>query len=190
MSIMTVAEMTETLKSRLKENRFRHSLGVAETAAELAARFGVDENKAYLAGLLHDCARQYKNEDLPRGIPIGQVEETLPLLLHAYVGAKLVGEVYGVTDGDITQAIWRHTVGGENMTKLDKIIYFADMTEPNRDYPEAEELRQFAREKSLDEMMLKGLSESIKFVIEKNQPIHPMTVAARNEILANLRLKK
>ena len=186
--LMTVDEMKKTLRERLKPGRYRHSLGVADTAVFLAKRFRVDEEKAYIAGLLHDCAREFPNEALreeaaKRGIAIGKVEEAMPLLLHAYVGAVRVKECYGVEDSEIAQAIWRHTVGGPNMTALDKIIYYADMIEPNRNYPEVEELRQYARERSLDEMMLKGLSESIIFVAQKGSLIHPDTVQARNEIL-------
>lgn len=185
---MTTDEMKAILKSRLKPGRYRHSLGVADTAAFLARRFGADEEKAYIAGLLHDCAREYSNdamkeEAVRRNIPIGAVEDAMPLLLHAYIGACRIAECYGVEDEEIAQAVWRHTVGGAGMTDLDKIIYFADMIEPNRDYPEVEELRQFAREKSLDEMLLKGLSESIIFVIQKGSLVHHDTVRARNEIL-------
>ena len=185
---MTTDEMKAILKSRLKPGRYRHSLGVADTAAFLARRFGVNEEKAYIAGLLHDCAREYSNDSMKeeavrRNIPIGAVEEAMPLLLHAYIGAHRIAECYGVEDEEIAQAVWRHTVGGAGMTDLDKIIYFADMIEPNRDYPEVEELRQFAREKSLDEMLLKGLSESIIFVIQKGSLVHHDTVRARNEIL-------
>ena len=185
---MTMDEMKAILKSRLKPGRYRHSLGVADTAAFLARRFGVNEEKAYIAGLLHDCAREYSNDSMKeeavrRNIPIGAVEEAMPLLLHAYIGAHRIAECYGVEDEEIAQAVWRHTVGGAGMTDLDKIIYFADMIEPNRDYPEVEELRQFAREKSLDEMLLKGLSESIIFVIQKGSLVHHDTVRARNEIL-------
>ena len=185
---MTRDEMKAILKSRLKPGRYRHSLGVADTAAFLARRFGVNEEKAYIAGLLHDCAREYSNDAMKeeaarRNIPIGAVEEAMPLLLHAYIGARRIAECYGVEDEEIAQAVWRHTVGGAGMTDLDKIIYFADMSEPNRDYPEVEELRQFAREKSLDEMLLKGLSESIIFVIQKGSLVHHDTVRARNEIL-------
>ena len=175
---MTMDEMKAILKSRLKPGRYRHSLGVADTAAFLARRFGVNEEKAYIAGLLHDCAREYSNDAMKeeaarRNIPIGAVEEAMPLLLHAYIGAHRIAECYGVEDEEI----------GAGMTDLDKIIYFADMIEPNRDYPEVEELRQFAREKSLDEMLLKGLSESIIFVIQKGSLVHHDTVRARNEIL-------
>ena len=147
---MTIDEMRRTLQSRLKKSRFAHSIGVADTAVKLAKRFGVDEEKAYIAGLLHDCAREFENDELPaeaakRGIEIGEVEREMPLLLHSYIGAMMIKEIYGVDDPEISQAIWRHTVGGRNMTKLDKIIYFADMIEPNRDYPGVNELRQLAQ---------------------------------------------
>lgn len=185
---MTINEMKGRLKLRLKPGRYRHSLGVADTAKILARRFAVDEEKAYIAGLLHDCAREFPNsalreEAVKRNIPIGPVEESIPLLLHAYIGACRIAECYGVEDREIAQAIWRHTVGGSHMTDLDKIIYYADMIEPNRDYPEVEELRRLAEKKSLDEMLLEGLSESILFVVQNGSLIHPDTVEARNEIL-------
>lgn len=113
----------------------------------------------------------------------------MPLLLHAYIGARRVRECYGVESREIEQAIWRHTVGGEHMTCLDKIIYFADMIEPSRDYPGVDELRRLSREADLDEMVLAGLSQSIAFVLHRNHLIHPDTVLARNEILLRNSLK-
>ena len=180
--------MRRILQNRLKKSRFAHSIGVADTAVKLAKRFGVNENKAYIAGLLHDCAREFENDELEgeaikRGIKIGEVERTLPLLLHSYIGALMISEVYGVEDAEIKQAIWRHTVGAKNMTDLDKIIYFADMIEPHREYQGVEKLRHLAKTATLDEMTLTGLSESIKFIIYKNALIHPDTVAARNDLL-------
>ncbi len=185
---MKYEDMKKKLQSRLKPGRYEHSLGVADTAAFLAERFHVDVEKARTAGLLHDCARQYANEDMmaeaeKRGIVIGEVERAMPLLLHAYIGARLVAEEYGVEDTEISQAIWRHTVGGAQMTALDKIIYFADMIEPRRDYPQVEELRRLSREASLDEMVLAGMDQSISFVVAKGHLLHPDTIAARNGIL-------
>ena len=88
-----------------------------------------------------------------------------------------------IADDAISQAIYRHTVGGPQMTRLDKIIWYADMIEPSRDYPEVEMLRRLAREASLDEMLLAGLTESIKFVAAKGHLLHPRTIEARNELL-------
>ncbi|SDP36679.1 bis(5'-nucleosyl)-tetraphosphatase (symmetrical) YqeK [Selenomonas ruminantium] len=185
---MSYEEMQQLLQKSLKPGRYEHSLGVAETAVFLARRFGVDEQKARVAGLLHDCAREFRNEDLigeaeKRLIVVEPLERRMPLLLHAYVGSRLVAEKYGVNDNDIEQAIWRHTVGGPQMTDLDKIIWFADMIEPHRDYPEVEMLRGLARTAGLDEMLLVGLTESIAFVLRKGGLVHPATVNARNEIL-------
>ena len=189
---MTFAEMKEKLQSRLKPSRFQHSLGVSETAVTLAKRFGVDEEKARIAGLLHDCARQYPNDELIaeaaiRGIAIGDVERETPLLLHADIGARLVAEEYGVEDEKIQQAIARHTVGGSNMSDLDKIVYFADMIEPNRDYPDVHRLRQLAAEGTLDEMVLAGLSQSISFIVNQGKLLHLGTIIARNELVLKLK---
>ncbi|SHK75717.1 putative HD superfamily hydrolase of NAD metabolism [Selenomonas ruminantium] len=185
---MSYEEMQQLLQKSLKPSRYEHSLGVAETAVFLARRFGVDEQQAWVAGLLHDCAREFRNEDLvgeaeKRLIVVEPLERHMPLLLHAYVGSRLVAEKYGINDNAIEQAIWRHTVGGPQMTDLDKIIWFADMIEPHRDYPEVEMLRELAKTASLDEMLLKGLTESIAFVLRKGGLVHPATVIARNEIL-------
>ena len=185
---MSYEECKAELKKRLKPSRYKHSLGVAETAAELARRFGYDQEQARLAGLLHDCAREFPNDGLideaiRRRLPIGTVEQSMPLLLHAPIGAVRVQEIYGVDDPAICQAIARHTVGAAGMTPLDKIIWYADMIEPGRDYPQVERLRKLAREAALDEMMLAGLSESIIFVVQKQHLVHPDTVTARNELL-------
>ena len=185
---MDYEAMKRELASRLKRSRYEHSLGVADTAAFLARRFGEDEARARLAGLLHDCAREFPNEAMraeadARGIEYGEVERAMPLLLHAPLGASVAREKYGVEDEDVLRAIARHTVGGASMTALDKIIYFADMIEPTRDYPDVGELRRLAREASLNEMTLAGLTRSVAFVLEKGHLIHPDTVFARNELL-------
>ena len=180
--------MRRELMSRLKKSRFAHSIGVADTAVRIADRFGVDREKTYVAGLLHDCAREFENEQLPleaikRRIPINEVELATPLLLHAPIGARMVTEIYGVDDPEIIQAIERHTVAARNMSPLDKIIYFADMIEPHREYPGVEELRRLSREASLDEMFFTGLEQTILFIVSKNAPLHPQTVDARNFLL-------
>ena len=185
---MDYEEMKDALSRRLKRSRYEHSLGVADTAAFLARRFGEDEARARTAGLLHDCAREFPNEAMraeadARGVSYGAVEASMPLLLHAPLGALLARETSGAEDEAVLRAIARHTVGGASMTALDKIVYFADMVEPTRAYPGVEELRRLMREADLDEMTLAGLTRSIAFVLEKGHLIHPDTVLARNELL-------
>ncbi|MBQ9365191.1 MAG: bis(5'-nucleosyl)-tetraphosphatase (symmetrical) YqeK [Schwartzia sp.] len=183
-------ECKNILKGRLNAHRYEHSLGVVESALMLAKRFGVDEEKTRYAALLHDCAREYPTDEMineahRRGIRIDRVEESMPLLLHAPLGAARAAEVYEVRDIAIEQAISSHTVGRPLMSPLEKIIYFADMIEPGRDYDGVEELRELSRTATLDEMMLAGLSQSIMFVLSKGGLIHPSTVEARNRILSD-----
>lgn len=187
---MTVDQMRKLLMSRLKKNRFAHSIGVANTAVDLAKRFNVDADKAYIAGLLHDCARQFENEQLPveaakRKVPIIDIEYVVPLLLHAPIGAVMVKTDYGVDDPEIIRAIARHTVADADMSPLDMIIYFADMIEPHRDYPGVKNLRQMAKTATLEQMFLEGLNQTVAYVVQKGSLMHPKTVAARNFMLLN-----
>ena len=62
--MMDYEAMKNLLAARLKPSRYQHSLGVADTAVFLAGRFGVDIEKARVAGLLHDCAREFPNETM------------------------------------------------------------------------------------------------------------------------------
>ena len=176
--------------SRLNKNRFAHSIGVANTAVDLAKRFNVDIDKAYVAGLLHDCARQFENDQLPveaakRNVPIIDIEYAVPILLHAPIGAVMVKTDYGIDDPEIIQAIARHTVADKNMSPLDMIIWFADMIEPHRNYPGVDELRRLSKEASLEQMFLEGLNQSITFVVSKGSLVHPKTIDARNFVLLN-----
>ncbi|MBQ2086692.1 MAG: HD domain-containing protein, partial [Selenomonas sp.] len=80
---MDYESMRSLLQKSLKPSRYEHSLGVAETAAALARRFGVAEEQARVAGLLHDCAREFPNENLiaeaeARQIVVEPVERQMP----------------------------------------------------------------------------------------------------------------
>lgn len=187
---MNFIDMRETLRTSLAhEHRYIHSLGVCGTAVNLAKRFGASTYKAKIAGLLHDCARQFSIPELTaeakkRGLKIAFVEKYQPILLHAYLGAALAKEKYGVTDPEILDAIKWHTVGTENMTLLAKIIYLADMIEPHREYKGIEEFRQFVKITELDDIMTVAFDRSISFVMQKGLMIHPQTILARNYLLA------
>ena len=50
-------EFINIIRRRLSEARFVHSMNVANAAAELAKKYGADEEKAYTAGILHDIMK-------------------------------------------------------------------------------------------------------------------------------------
>lgn len=175
------------LKDKLPLKRFLHSEGVALTAVRLAKRYGIDAGKAEMAAWLHDCARIYPTSTLvdectKRAIPITQIEQESPILLHASLGVYLAKHTYGIDDEEILDAIACHTVGRENMTELDMIVYLADMIEPTREYDGVEVLRSLA-DTSLREAMIAAFDQSIMHVVRSGGLLHPNTILARNELL-------
>ena len=175
------------LAKNLSPSRLKHSVGVSRTAEEMAQRFGEDSEKAKIAGLLHDCAREFPKKQLLQlaqefAIVRHEVELCQPILLHAAVGAAIACKDYGISDKDILQAITMHTTGGAAMSKLDIIIYIADYIEPGREYPEVERLREKAKY-DLSQTFLGCLNQSILHIIRKGNLIHPGTISDRNEVL-------
>jgi len=179
-------ELQALMEKRLSPRRWRHSLGVAETADRLAAHWGVDPRKAYLAGILHDYAREIPRETLPGiaeayGCQVLEPEREHPVVLHATVGAILAERELGIDDPEVLQAIARHTLGAADMSILDKIIFLADVIEPNRDYDGVEELRHLAVT-DLNQAMLAALDYNIAYFIKKQELIHPLTMVTRESI--------
>lgn len=170
----------ERLKKKLPAERYEHTLGVAYTAVCLAMRYGCDLKKAELAGLLHDCAKQYTNVELfekcaRHGLPISESEMANKSLLHAKLGAFYAKKKYGVEDEEILEAIRVHTTGKPDMSLLDKIIYIADYIEPDRTkQPGLEELRRMAFE-NLDQALLAILADTIAYLNTRNIVIDSMT---------------
>ena len=174
------------LKKHLTKNRYQHTLGVAYTAVAMAMKYNPDTSnadfiqKAEVAGLLHDCAKCMENEKKIKicekhNIPHTKFEILHPYLLHGKVGAYLASTKFGITDKDILQAITWHTTGRPNITLLEKIIFIADYIEPSRkQIPELNSIRQLAFE-DIDQTMEKILSNTLKFLEQRDAPIDSMT---------------
>ena len=175
-------ELTAELQSTLKPSRFRHTLGVAETAVKLAKRFGADPVRAEFAALLHDCAKYMPLEqmrDIVRtGIPDADILELETVsVLHAPAGAVYAAQHFGVQDQAILTAIRRHTLGDRDMSLLDAIIYTADFIEPNREvFPGLEDARKLA-EKDIYAAMHKCAQLTNEHLISLGRQPHPRSLA-------------
>ena len=174
-------KMEYKLKKALDHQRYEHTLGVEKTAREMARAFGVDEEKAALAGLLHDCAKCMPLERMLKAAKHEEIDSVMKeskALMHAVAGCCIARDVYNVGDEEVLAAIRWHTTGRANMTALEKIIYLADMIEPNRKpYPGLEALRKLCW-RDLDAAMLAALRGSIAHVQEQGKMLHPDTLAA------------
>ncbi len=184
------------LEKELKPSRFRHTLGVAAEARKLARTYSEDPYKAYIAGLLHDCAKNFDREKTyalceKYGVELDEVLKAQPDLIHSFLGAEAAKEEYGITDEEILRAIKYHTTGhGEGMSPLEMIIYLADIIEPNRAYFKGlDKIRKLAYY-DLKSAMEEALEQTISFNSEKGRLIHPLSSQAYSYFKENNRRKR
>lgn len=188
---MTEQAMLEKLRDMIDAKRFAHSIGVRDTAVILARQYGVDAEKARIAGLLHDCAKNIpKDESIRRceeaGIPLKPVCYIERGLVHSYLGAMVAKEEFGITDEEILSAIFYHTTGHEDMPLLTKIIYLSDIIEPGRNVPNLEGLRSLAMQ-DIDEALIRAINSTITHVLSKGSILDCDTVMARNFLVMEKR---
>ncbi len=176
----------QDMKINLSEKRYNHCFRVAETAIELAKIHGEDEEKAYLAGLLHDFAKYMSNEaSLKELKKSGNFDEFFideANLAHGEIAAYILENEYGLDDKEILSAIAKHTFGATDMTKLDMIVYLADATEPKRDYPSCNKIRELSK-KNLEMACLEYLKNNFKYLVEIDKRIYTKSVDMYNLLL-------
>ena len=182
---LSLSQLRPVALSYLKHKRIPHVLGTEQEAIRLAERYGADVEKARRAALLHDCTKKLDMEEqlaLCRryGIQLDELEQKALKLLHSKTGAAIARDVFSVDD-DIYSAIWYHTTGHANMTKLEKIIYLADYIEPSRDFPGVDKLRKVCYE-DLDRGLLMGLEMTIEEMTSMGNPVHHATIEARDAL--------
>jgi predicted HD superfamily hydrolase involved in NAD metabolism len=179
--------LCRAVRARTAIGRYRHCASVARTAEKLAVRYGAPSLKARVAGILHDIARLWKNEDLlayaaAHAIPISADARAMPVLLHAPVGADVACREFGMCDREVLGAIARHTVAVPNMTDLEKILYLADTIEPSRKF-EGREVLESAAFRSLDEGLFLSVQESLKYLMLRHVPIAQETIQLYNQLV-------
>ena len=185
---MNLKQAKELVRGRLSDKRYEHTLNVKKMAGKLAKIYGEDEERAALAALLHDSAKEISKDEMReilRAYPQyaeGGEERPAPVW-HGVCAAILARTQWGVTDEAVLSAIACHTAGKPGMTRLDKILYLADMTSAERDWPGVEKLRKLEK-KDLDAAMLAALKQTNDFVLSQGKPLDPMSKAAYEDILA------
>ena len=167
-------------RARLSDKRYAHTLRVAETAARLARLHDLDPEKACLAALLHDAAREVSEDELLRianeeSIAMGELEHEQPILLHGPVAAKLAGRDLGVEDEEVLAAIRVHTTGEPGMGPLALGLYLADKIEPDREGADVENLRKLAPA-DLHKAAKAALEASISYNERRGYQSHPKSL--------------
>lgn len=184
----------EDLKGKVSKKRFIHSMNVAKAAQMLAEIYGVDAQKAKLAGLMHDIAKEMTHEehiavleDAPEVMK--ELENISVKLWHGPVGSVYLKQKYGIYDEDILNAVRYHTTGRKNMSLLEKIVFVADHISEERKWPDVTYLRGLAKV-DLESAMLAKLSTAIKRCIFKVMEINKNTFETYNQIVSEKNKKE
>jgi len=189
-------KVRELLQAWGSENLYWHARRVEDTALLLAEKYGVNQDKAALAGLTHDFGKLHGEKEL---IQLAKKNDIIndpimlwePALLHAPVGAWMLQHKLGLQDQDILEAVRQHTTGAAEMSLLSRIVYLADFIEPERYFRGVQEARDLAlKDGQLERALLVAVDITIYNVLQKGKLLHDASIGLRNSMLLYLRKKK
>lgn len=180
-------ELVAVLRDQLSQHRFEHVLRVEQTAIKLAQQNNVNLEKASIAGLVHDYAKQRPDQDFINVIKDKQMNPELlnygNAIWHGIVGAELIKTELGIWDEDILNAVRHHTTGATIMSKLEQVIYMADYIEPGRNFAGVQQARQVTNQ-SLQAGVSFQTKQTLQYLIGQNKAIYPKTIATYNAWVA------
>lgn len=174
--------------ARLSPGALAHSERVAMTAAGIADAYGVDAERARVAGVLHDWHRETSAEELVErsrdaGLEVTEVDATVPYLLHGPLAALELAGVFPDIGADVLHAIATHTYGGDSLTPLDMVVYVADVIEPERDHHGVADLRAAVGAVPLAELFARTYQVALRHLVDKRRRIHRATVTTWNRFV-------
>ncbi|MDY7024671.1 MAG: bis(5'-nucleosyl)-tetraphosphatase (symmetrical) YqeK [Cyanobacteriota bacterium] len=185
-------EVLNWLSDNVPPPRITHILGVEQMAIDLARHHQLDTTQAQTAALMHDLAKYFSGEVLlekakVNELPLDEILESHPRLLHADVGAIVAREEFGIRDRDILNAIANHTLGKPEMSPVSCVVFLADTLEPGRgDTPELEVLRSLCFE-NLNQAVWKTCDYTLNKNMTRAKVIHPRIIFTRNWALQKYR---
>ena len=196
--------LRETAKSLMSEKRFFHTLGVEEESVKIAEIYKLSEdiiNKLRISAILHDITKEFEHEKQLEicgkyNIKLTGDDKKAKKLLHARTGAYIAKSEFSADDM-IFDGIYNHTVSklSKSFDLFNRIIVLADWIEPERDYQDCVELREYfhskinkaenieQKNKIMDETILLSYNKSIKCVVEENRFMHKDAIKCRNALI-------
>lgn len=183
----TRAELISKIKQAVSSKRFQHILGVEKSALDLAKKNNYSLEKASIAALVHDYAKERTDQEFKEAILKFNLSSDLlnwnNFIWHGVVGAEFIRTELGIEDEEILNAVRRHTVGDIEMTTLDQIVYVADYIEEGRDFPGVKEARLVASE-NLKAAVSFETKHTLQFLMENNKVIYPAAILTYNQWVA------
>ena len=187
------SDLQETLDA-LPTGLVEHIQRVRVIAVELAEGHKLDKVRVDFAAAAHDIARAESNHSLlaeaqTAGIPITNVDEDNPMLLHGPVGAERLRANLGVNDDEILEAVYWHTTALATMGSIAKVVYLADKMDLSKAsrYPHIGHVRELASD-DLDEAIVEFLKGDLIRLLSEGKMAHPSSIEALNGLLYAMKM--
>lgn len=184
-------DLRKFLKKTQSPARYEHGVRVGDLAAQLGKIHGWNKERARLAGLLHDCAKEWspkkmfsfvrKNKLKVPDLPF--VLKNAPNMMHAYVGSEWAAQKGWILNKSDLRAIRSHTLGEVGMSVEQKILFVADFAEPGRPYKSARIARKIAK-LDLEEALRIAMAHKMRWQLRKSKPVHPFWLKVWNHLVA------
>ena len=187
-----IENLEKDLRKLIGEERYNHSIGVMNAAKKLANIYGVDENRAMKAGLMHDMAKEFSKDKSLEYIQANKIEtdlyeDKIIFTLHGKIAADICKKKYNFDD-EMCNAIRFHTTSTPNMTLLEKIIYVADKIDVTRNYKDVDYYRHLA-EKDINQTIIELLNYNICDCINKGKIVLSRALDSRNYLILEKKSK-
>ena len=171
----------------VSEERYKHSVRVAQTCAKLCAHYGLNEQIGFFAGISHDLCKDMDEAELLQtasrdGNPILKIEMARPALLHGRAAAVLLKEDWGVEDPEILESVANHTFGKAGMGDLAKLLYVADKIEPGREQVTPEYTARLMA-MTINGMTAAVVAESMEYLKGKGKKVAAETLDFYNSLV-------
>jgi len=167
-------------------------------ASTLCARFGLDPERGFAAGLAHDLM---KDRPLPEqweyarrageNPALAKVAEAISRIegerafvdkiIHGPAASVFLFEDCGLGDIEMLEAIALHSSASESMSSLAKILFVADKMEPKRPYMAGRDVAA-AASLDLDTLLIEALNLSINWLKGKDRAIAQSTLDLYNAL--------
>ena len=184
---MDLLHLEDSVRKRLSEKRFLHTVGVAKMTEKLGKIFLPKRiNELIAAGYLHDIVKEYPECELLElikeyGYTLTASDMLSPAVLHAYAAPAVIKRDFSeYASEDILSSVFNHTVGDIGMSLFDEIIFISDFIEEGRLYDASIKVR---------EELFSSLS-SAKAYEEKLSLLHKATLSSIESTIAILEKRK
>lgn len=196
---MDLLYLENSVKGRLSEKRFIHTVGVAKMAKRLGEIFlPGDIDELIAAGYLHDIAKECAEEELLElikdyGYVLTPSDILSPAVLHAYAAPTLIKRDYSIyATEDILSSVFNHTLGAKDMSIFDEIIFISDFIEEGRRYDASIKVREelfssISAAKNYEDKLLalhkaslSSIESTIAILEKRDLHVNEKTIEAKN----------